>query len=54
MAGRTGLSPTLADPIGVGLVVGIITYASLIVGELVPKQIALRDPEAIAVRGRPR
>src|SRR3954452_10615579 len=45
-----GLSQGLADAIGVGLVVGIITYASLIVGELVPKQIALRDPEAVAVR----
>src|SRR5262249_57554260 len=48
-----GLSQTAADTIGVGLVVGIITYASLIVGELVPKQIALRDPESIAVRVAP-
>lgn len=48
-----GLSQGVADAIGVGLVVGIITYASLIVGELVPKQIALRDPEAIAVRVAP-
>jgi putative hemolysin len=48
-----GLSPTLADTIGVGLVVGVITYASLIIGELVPKQIALRDPEAIAVKVAP-
>ena len=30
------------------LVVTVITYFSLIVGELVPKQIALRDPERIA------
>src|SRR3954464_8958128 len=44
-----GLSLGLADAIGVGIVVGVITYASLIVGELVPKQIALRDPEAVAV-----
>ena len=50
---EAGLSPTLADTIGVGLVVGVITYASLIVGELVPKQIALRDPEAIAVKVAP-
>ncbi|MFB9264529.1 hemolysin family protein [Bradyrhizobium erythrophlei] len=48
-----GLSQTLADAAGVGLVVGVITYASLIVGELVPKQIALRDPEAIAVKVAP-
>jgi putative hemolysin len=50
---EAGLSQGFADAIGVGLVVGIITYASLIVGELVPKQIALRDPEAIAVRVAP-
>ncbi|MCA1457778.1 HlyC/CorC family transporter [Bradyrhizobium sp. BRP22] len=48
-----GVSSALADAIGVGLVVTVITYASLIVGELVPKQIALRDPEAIAVRVAP-
>ena len=38
---------------GVGLVVVAITYVSLIVGELVPKQIALRDPEGIAARVAP-
>jgi putative hemolysin len=48
-----GLSEGLAEAIGVGVVVTIITYASLIVGELVPKQIALRDPEAVAVRVAP-
>ena len=48
-----GLSQGLADAIGVGIVVGAITYASLIVGELVPKQIALRDPEAVAVKVAP-
>jgi putative hemolysin len=48
-----GLSQGLADTIGVGLVVGVITYASLIIGELVPKQIALRDPESIAVKVAP-
>ena len=49
----SGLSKGLSDAIGVGLVVGVITYASLIVGELVPKQIALRDPEAVAVKVAP-
>src|SRR2546430_7826057 len=39
-----GFSQGISDAIGVGLVVGVITYASLIVGELVPKQIALPDP----------
>lgn len=48
-----GLSNGLADTLGVGIVVGGITYASLIIGELVPKQIALRDPEAVAVRVAP-
>ena len=47
------LSQGLADALGVGLVVAAITYASLIIGELVPKQIALRDPERIAVRVSP-
>src|SRR5260370_1491576 len=50
---ETGLSQGLADTIGVGIVVGVITYASLIVGELGPKQIALRDPEAVAVKVAP-
>ena len=48
-----GLSQGLADAVGVGGVVSVINYASLIVGELVPKQIALRDPEAVAVRVAP-
>jgi putative hemolysin len=48
-----GLPHTAADAVGVGAVVALITYVSLIVGELVPKQIALRDPEAIAVRAAP-
>ncbi|MDP3691977.1 hemolysin family protein [Bradyrhizobium sp.] len=48
-----GVSKGIADTIGVGVVVAGITYASLIVGELVPKQIALRDPEAIAVKVAP-
>jgi len=48
-----GLSDTAADTLGVMLVVVAITYLSLIVGELVPKQIALRDPERVAVRVAP-
>src|SRR5258707_8636368 len=48
-----GVPQSAADIIGVGVVVTLITYASLIVGELVPKQIALRDPEAVAVRVAP-
>ncbi len=35
-------------PVAFGIVVIAITYASLVVGELVPKRIALDDPERIA------
>ena len=37
-----------AEGLSVALVVGVITYLSLVIGELVPKRIALNDPEAIA------
>ena len=43
-----GLEP-VAQEIAFTLVVVLITYLSLILGELVPKQLALRHPEAIAV-----
>lgn len=39
---------TVAAPLGVGIVVAIITYLSLVVGELVPKQIAMARPETMA------
>src|SRR5882672_443980 len=48
-----GMTEGMAETIGVGLVVAAITYASLIVGELVPKQIALRNPERVAVKVAP-
>jgi putative hemolysin len=48
-----GLDASAANAIGVGVVVISITYISLIVGELVPKQIALRDAEGIAARVAP-
>lgn len=48
-----GLSPAVANAFGVGSVVLVITYLSLIIGELVPKQIALRDPETVASRVAP-
>jgi putative hemolysin len=38
-----------ATEIAFALVVALITYLSLIMGELVPKQLALRHPETIAV-----
>ena len=48
-----GLSQGLADAVGVGVVVTIITYASLIVGELVPKQIACAIPKRSRCAWRP-
>ena len=48
-----GVSPRWAYILGVGIVVTLITYLSLIVGELVPKQLALRDPERIAAMVAP-
>ena len=49
----SGVPAGLAGTLGVGSVVALITYASLIIGELVPKQIALRNPEAVASRIAP-
>jgi putative hemolysin len=37
-----------SEPVSFGIVVLIITYLSLIVGELVPKRLALNNPEKIA------
>lgn len=48
-----GVPERWADEIGVGVVVVAITYLSLIVGELVPKQVALSNPEAVASRVAP-
>ena len=43
-----GLSPHAAETIGIALVIGVTTFFSLVIGELVPKQFALRSPEPIA------
>jgi len=48
-----GMPPAVAQTAGVGSVVVAITYLSLVVGELVPKQIALRAPEQVAARVAP-
>lgn len=45
-----GFSVAASDALGVGTVVVLITYLSLIVGELVPKQVALRNAEGVAAR----
>lgn len=43
-----GMAPHWAETLGVGAMVVLITYLALVVGELVPKQIALRAPETTA------
>ncbi len=43
-----GVEPETAQSIGFGLVIVVVTYLSLVIGEIVPKQFALRSPEPIA------
>jgi putative hemolysin len=51
---QLGMDREWAMTTGFGLVIGITTYASLVVGELVPKQFALIAPERIAaIMARP-
>ncbi|MGD9811415.1 MAG: hemolysin family protein [Sphingobium sp.] len=44
-----GIEPETAFSLSFALVVGVTTFLSLIIGELVPKQFALRSPEPIAM-----
>ncbi|MFC3175154.1 hemolysin family protein [Novosphingobium bradum] len=44
-----GLPPAHAEEIGFAVVIAATTYFSLVVGELVPKQVALRLAEPIAI-----
>ena len=44
-----GLGEDAAVSVGFALVIGLTTYASLVIGELVPKQFALRAAEKVAV-----
>ncbi len=43
-----GIPEKAAEPLGFGIVISVITYLSIVIGELVPKQLALRHPEGIA------
>lgn len=43
-----GLQPDTAQTVGFSVVIVVTTFASLVIGELVPKQFALRSPEPIA------
>src|SRR3954463_3922944 len=44
-----GLDSKTAHTVGFGVVIVVTTYVSLVIGEIVPKQIALRSPEPLAV-----
>ncbi|WP_309610561.1 hemolysin family protein [Sphingomonas sp.] len=44
-----GLDHAVAEQLGFGLVIVVTTFVSLVAGELIPKQFALRSPEPIAV-----
>ena len=44
-----GLDADTAETLGFGLVIVLVTYVNLVIGELVPKQLALRNPEPVAV-----
>jgi magnesium and cobalt exporter, CNNM family len=41
-------APTWAEPVALGIVILVITYFSLVIGELTPKALALRSPERVA------
>ena len=43
-----GVAQNTAHTLGFGLVIVLITFVSLVIGEIVPKQMALRSPEPIA------
>ena len=43
-----GIDADTAATLGFGLVIVVTTFASLVIGEIVPKQFALRSPEPIA------
>ena len=43
-----GMPGKFAEPVGYTIVIGLITYLSVVVGELVPKHLALRNAEGVA------
>ena len=47
--GRLGVPAAINYPLSFGVLIVVITYLSLVVGELVPKRVALNNPEGIAM-----
>lgn len=43
-----GVPASAAQPIGFGGVIAFVTYLSIVIGELVPKRLALSNPEGLA------
>ncbi len=50
---KTGLFKSSANEVALVITILVITYFSIVIGELVPKTIALSNPEKIAVRIAP-
>jgi putative hemolysin len=48
MLTQVGMSATLSNTLALIFVVTVVTFLSLVIGELVPKQIGLANPEGIA------
>jgi CBS domain containing-hemolysin-like protein len=46
---RLGLSPTLASPIALALALLIVVYLHVVVGEMIPKNVAIAGPERAAL-----
>ena len=44
----SGVRQNVAEPVAIGLVVIVLTFLTLVIGELVPKRFALTHPDAIA------
>ncbi|MFG1377426.1 hemolysin family protein [Xanthobacter autotrophicus] len=45
---ESGMPDSFAQPVGYTVVVAAITYVSLVIGELIPKRLALQNPEPLA------
>ncbi|WP_454915760.1 hemolysin family protein [Xanthobacter sediminis] len=45
---EAGMPAGVAGPVGYAAVVAAITYVSLVIGELIPKRLALQNPERLA------